>query len=150
MFRPRLRPGVLLSLLAASALLAACTTQRPSGSSAMAGMGSMLSVERFLQAANARDYEAMAQLFGTADGPVEGERTEIELRMATIAEILRHEDYQIVSEQRTPGREHPTNRVGVNVTRQGELIRDVGFMVVQTDDGRWFVQEIELDKITGA
>lgn len=146
-----IRPGILCLLLLASVTSGACTTQPVrGGSNPMAGMGSMLSVERFLQAANARDFEAMAQLFGTADGPLEYRRQETELRMATIADILRHEDYQVVSEQRAPGRAAPTNRIGVNIRKNGQLIRDVGFLVVQTDDGRWFVEEIELEKVTGA
>lgn len=113
-------------------------------------MGPVLSVERFLQAANARDFQAMARLFGTADGPIGGPKTEVELRMATIAEILRHQDYEIVAEQMEPGRESPTNRVSVNITRGGEVIRDVPFMVVQTGDGDWLVEQIDLVKITSS
>lgn len=116
----------------------------------MAAVAPMLSVERFLQAANAGDFEAMARLFGTADGPVKGDRKQIELEMATIAEILRHRDYQIVSERRAPGRENPTHRVDVDLTNPaGRVIREVPFHVVQSDDGRWLVEEIDLEKVTG-
>lgn len=145
------RPAVV-GLLVLTLAAGACTTQRAANGSsdAMAGMAPMLSVERFLQAANARDFEAMGQLFGTADGPVDRDAQELELQMATMAEILRHQDYQIVSEQRAPGRENPTNRIGVNMRKNDQTIRDVGFFVVQTADGRWFVEQIELEKITGA
>ena len=44
----------------------------------------VLSVERFLQAANAKDLTAMRQLFGTHDGPISGERKDLELRMADL------------------------------------------------------------------
>ena len=143
----RLGAASILLLVAAST---ACTTRTSSASGSMAGMAPMLSVERFLQAANARDFDAMASLFGTADGPVKRPAHELELQMATVAEILNHEDYQIVSERRAPGRVNPTNRIGVNILKEGQMIRDVGFMVVQTDDGRWFVESIDLEKITGA
>ena len=36
----------------------------------MAGVQPILSVERFLQVANTGDLEAMALIFGTADGPI--------------------------------------------------------------------------------
>ena len=113
-------------------------------------MGPVLSVERFLQAANAKDFDAMARLFGTADGPVSWPQIEVELRMATIAEILLHQDYRIVSEQRAPGREHPTNRIGVDLTRRDGVIRDVPFLVVQTKRGNWLVEFIDLEKVTSS
>ena len=56
---------------------------RPGRSAAaLAGVAPQLSVERFLQAANARDFEAMERLFGTHDGPISGDRLELEVRMS--------------------------------------------------------------------
>ena len=129
-------------------LLSGCVTQARQPSSEMAGMLPVLSVERFLQAANARDFEAMRELFGTHDGPIDGERMELELRMAAIAEILKHEDYRITGDQREPGREHPTTRVTVTITKGGRQIADVPFLVVQTDRGGWLVEQVDLEKIT--
>ena len=110
-----IQPALGRSARAAAALtvfaFGVCTTRpmtNPTGE--MAGLMPVLSVERFLQAANARDFEAMRLLFGTHDGPIRGERKEIELRMAAIAEILRHEDYRVMGDQREPGRDHPTSR----------------------------------------
>jgi hypothetical protein len=88
-------------LVGAALAMAACSTQRVAPSSSeMGGMGPLLTVERFLQAVNGRDYEAMADLFGTADGSIEGDRTEIERRMDLMARILAHEDYDIATEAR--------------------------------------------------
>ena len=114
----------------------------------MAGMAPILSVERFLQAANARDLEAMRRLFGTYEGPITGDQQELELRMSVIAEILRHEDYRIVGEQREPGREHPTTRVMVTITKDGSQIPDVPFLVVQTTSGGWLIEQVDLERIT--
>jgi hypothetical protein len=144
---------LLVSALAAvlmPVLVSACTTQRVSGggSDEMAAVAPMLSVERFLAAANAGDYEAMARLFGTASGPISGNRAEIELRMDAISRILRHEDYRIVGEASVPGREHPTTRVGVDMTIGSEVVPNVAFHVVRTEGGRWMVQEIDLEAIT--
>ena len=55
-----------LVLLAMAVFVSACTTQ--SAPSEVAPVAAQLSVERFLQAANDRDVQAMGRLFGTADG----------------------------------------------------------------------------------
>ena len=130
-------------------VLMGCTTRtvRPPATREVTGMGAMLSVERFLQAANAKDFEAMQGLFGSWDGPIEGDRQELELRMAAIAEILRHEDYEIVGEEREPGREHPTTRVTVTLTKGGREITGVPFLVVRTEAGGWLVEQVDLEYV---
>ncbi len=163
------RPLVLAALVL---LTAGCST-RSTGSSEMAGMAPMLSVERFLQAANSRDLEAMARIFGTAGGPVAetggtfgcafkklgdwiglGQRcrtsSEVELRMDAIAQILEHDDYEIVGEERVAGREHRTTRIRVTLTQGETVIPEVPFVVVQTPGGRWLIEEIGLEVITEA
>ena len=84
----------------------ACTS-RTNVSPAPLPVAPALTVERFLQAANTRDLETMSRLFGTDDGPIEDRtrREEVELRMDVIAEILQHDDYEIISERRVPGAE---------------------------------------------
>lgn len=146
MLRVRRRSyGVAFLVLVA---LAGCTTRpapRPPG--AMAGMGPLLSVERFLQAANAHDFEAMQGLFGTYRGPIRGDRQELELRMAAIAEVLRHDDYRIEGERREPGREHPTTRVEVTLVQGSREVRRVPFLVVRTESGGWLVEEVDLEHV---
>lgn len=162
------------SLLSAAFLLiiGGCTTTRVVSSGEVPALAPMLSVERFLQASNQRDLQAMARLFGSADGPVIetgsafgcafkkigswiglGDRCttqqEVELRMDAIAQILQHEDYTLVSESRVAGRSNPTTRIGVDLVIRGRDITDVPFLVVQTGEGRWLVQEIGLEKVTG-
>lgn len=152
-------------------LLGGCTTQViPPGE--MASVAPIMSVERFLHAANVRDLDGMARLFGTEEGPVIetggtvgcafkkfgswfgiGDRCptiqEVEIRMDMIAEIIRHEDYTIVSETPVAGRLGPSSRIGVNLRVNGRDIDDVPFIVVRTDEGRWLVEEIGLTRITG-
>lgn len=163
-----MRRFVLLSL---PLLVTGCsTTAGPSAEAA--SVAPILSVERFLQATNARDLESMARIFGTEDGPVAetggtigcgfkklgswiglGRRcatwAEVELRMDAIAQILQHGDYTIASERSVPGRAHPTSRIGVNLVVSGETILDVPFVVVRTGGGRWLIEEIGLTRITG-
>ncbi len=110
-----------------------------------------LAVERFLQAANTRDLGTMSRLFGNADGPIGDSRNreEVELRMNVIAEILRHNDYEIVSEGRVPATARPNIRIGVDISISTcGTVRDVGFTVVQGSANRWLTNTIDLEKIT--
>jgi hypothetical protein len=157
-------------LLAVPLLGGGCTTQMIS-SGEMASVAPVLSVERFLQSANEGDLHSMARLFGTAKGPIIetggtlscgfkklgswfglGTRCEtlqeVEIRMDAIAQIIRHEDYIVVSEANVPGRINPTTRIGVDMRVEGRDITDVPFVVVRTDEGRWLVEEIGLTRIT--
>ena len=158
-------------IVAVPLLLGGCTTQIVT-SGEMAAVAPMLSVERFLQAANDRDLHSMGRIFGTADGPIIetggtlgcgfkkfgswlgiGERCltlqEVEIQMSLLAELLEHEDYTIVSEETVPGRVNPTTRIGVNMRVDGVDIDDVPFLVVQTGDRRWLVEEVGVTRITG-
>ena len=157
-----------LVVLGACAALAACTTTYVMPSAA-APVAAQLSVERFLQAANQRDVQAMGYLFGTKDGPVMDtgssvgcafkkigslfggsscvKKTDVEIRMDAIASILRHDDYRIAREERVAGRQAPTTRVMVDMTVQGASIPGVPFVVVQSDEGRWLVQEVDLARV---
>ena len=137
--------GLLMSI-------GACTSQTVMNQSQLP-VAPALTVERFLQAANTRDLVTMSRLFGNDDGPIgdSGNREEIELRMNVIAEILQHDDYEIVSERVVPGAQVLSNRIGVDLTLpQGTTVRDVGFTVVLESPNRWLINVIELGKITEA
>lgn len=162
--------GVLMVMLPLGPV--GCAT---SGSSPqMAGTQPQISVERFLQAANSRDLDAMARIFGTDEGPIADQARsglgcafrrvgswlrlssrctswqDIEIRMNTIAYILRHDRYQVRSESTVAGRQAQTIRVGVDLEWGRESYPDVPFVVVQTREGRWLVQEIGLERITAS
>ena len=151
-------------------LVAACATPPVPSDDPAAAVAPQLSVERFLQAANARDYVSMSRIFGTSEGPIGdtgssfgcfwkkigsafGGRScekwqDVELRLDAIAEILGHTDYEMVSQRRVAGSTVPATRIGVNLTLPGGTrASDVGFVVVMADV-RWMIQCIELDKVT--
>ncbi len=164
----------LLPLLALSLTLGlqGCASSPAIPSSQMAGVAPMLSVERFLQAANTSDLDAMARIFGTSAGSMADRagnpvgcafrrmgswiglsatcvnRQDLELRMNAIALILRHNDYRIRGERDVPGRRAPTTRVGVDLVQGSTTHQDVPFVVVRTSNGRWLVEEIGLERIT--
>ena len=127
----------------------ACTTRTVADQSQFQVAPSLV-VERFLQAVNTRNLETMSLLFGTEDGSFGDQRSrqEAELRMDALVEILMHNDYQIISENRVAGAGVPSNRISVDmVLRNGVTVRDVGFTVVLASD-RWLIREIEVTKIT--
>ncbi len=162
------QPALALGL---ALVLAGCASSGPP-TPRMAGGQPVVSVERFLQAANTGDLEAMARIFGTSAGPVAerlgnpvscglrrmgswiriSERcttwAEVELRMNAIALVLRHDVYRMRNEAPVPGRQRPTVRVGVDLEQGVNRYPDVPFVVVQARDGRWLVEQIGLERIT--
>ncbi len=147
--------------------VSACTTQ--AGPSEVAPVAAQLSVERFLQAANDRDVQSMGRLFGTPDGPIGDtggtfgcffkkvgswfggsactRRVDVELRMDAIASVIRHNDYRIIREEPVAGRTSPTRRVLVDFDMGGRSVSGAPFVVVQTNEGRWLVQEVPLETV---
>jgi hypothetical protein len=159
-----------LGLLVAAGIVSACTSQ--AGPSDVAPVAAQLSVERFLQAANERDVQAMGRLFGTSAGPVGdtgstfgcffkkigswfggtpcASRVDVELRMDAIASVVRHQDYRIVREEAVAGRTSPTRRVVVDMDMGGgRAVAAAPFVVVQTSQGRWLVEEVPLQTLMG-
>jgi hypothetical protein len=151
------------------ASVSACTAQR--GPSEVAPVAAQLSVERFLQAANDRDVQSMGRLFGTAQGPIGDtgstfgcffkkvgswfggsactKRVDVELRMDAIASVVQHQDYRIVREEPVAGRVDPTRRVLVDFEMGTGPVSAAPFVVVQTGEGRWLVQEVPLETLMG-
>lgn len=166
--RGTVRAGLLALILAPAT---ACTTYVVD--TPAAAVGAQLSVERFLQAANERDVEAMGRLFGTPEGAAMEtggtfgcmfkkigswfggspcvDKREVEIRMDAIASILQHRDYRIADERRVAGRTAPTTRVMVDMTTElGVEVRAVPFEVVRTGEGRWLVQRVDLERVMAA
>ena len=161
-----------LLVLAVLAGVSACSSSGPFPQGS--GPEPMLSVERFLQAANTGDLESMARIFGTVEGPILGRVgspvgcafrrmgswvgvsrrcyswQSVEVRLNTIALILAHDDYRLRSESALPGRRAPTRTVTVDLQRQGRTFEAVPFVVVRAGNGQWLVEEIGLDRVTGA
>ena len=139
-----------LTALALVLVVSSCATQtvRNSGSGVVAGTSPLQSVERFLAAVNARDLDNMSELFGTRDGPMRRPKAEAEVHMDLLATVLEHKAYEIVAERMVPGRADPTTRVGVTLTIDDRVIPDVSFLTVRTAEGRWMVQEIDLERVT--
>ena len=160
----RARRALLLVLASA---VAGCATVQARGPGA--GVVAQLSLERFLQAANARDLEGMARLFGTQNGPAWDtgstfgcmfkkigswfgsspcvKKRDVEIRMDAIAQVLRHEDYRVVQEEPVAGRLNDALRIVVDLTVNGGNVPGVPFVMVRAGEGQWLVEEIDLQKV---
>lgn len=147
----------------------ACTTVVQEGPAD--GVVAQLAVERFLEAANARDVETMGRLFGTSDGPVLDtgstfgcafkkigswfggtpcqKRRDVEIRLDAIARVLRHEDFTVVGEESVAGRigQDQAVRILVDLTIQGESVPRVPFVVVRASGGQWLVEAVDLERV---
>jgi hypothetical protein len=167
--RLRRRHALLTIAVPMVALVSACAPQaRPNE---LAPIAAQLSVERFLQAANSRDVQAMGRLFGTEEGPLAdtggafgcffkkigswfggtacARRTDVELRMDAIASVVQHENYRIVREEPVAGRTSPTRRVLVDFDMGSRSVSAAPFVVVQSREGLWLVEEVPLEMIMG-
>jgi len=61
---------------------------------------------------------------------------------------VQHEDYRIVREEPVAGRVSPTRRVIVDMTMpEGRSVPAAPFVVVQTGEGRWLVEQVPLQQL---
>ena len=134
-------------VLAFALSTAACVKQEVI--SAGSNVGSSLVVEQFMRAANGKDLDGMARLFGTKDGPVAGRwpKDEIEKRMFVISTELKHEDFTVTAEQIVPGRGVDATKLTVKLRKDGKDY-NVPFTLVRYKDTSWLVEQIGLDVIT--
>lgn len=106
-------------------------------------------VERFMRLVGTKNYVQMGYLFGTREGPIirRDPEAQVERRMYAIADILQNDRFVIRGQQPIPGRGPEATQLDVLVTHQGTPI-PVPFIVVQTPQGEWLIEQIDLERIT--
>jgi hypothetical protein len=110
-----------------------------------------MAVRRFLNGIDARDYMAMGRQFGTRQGPAEARMgtTQLEQRMIVLAGLLRHDDYSLRREDLAQLGPHRSRFVAtLSGTREGEVA--LPFVTARTEDGRWYVERIDVNPLTRA
>lgn len=155
------RPAIHLALVALAAVaLTACGSSRGGGSggsvdvpSPAGGYGAESAenaISRFLDAAQAENYEGMWTVFGTAEGPAIEHFgvQEIESRMVVLARLLKHRDYELrLSDLAGLGRQRSRYEVRMTGTRKGNVT--VPFVTAHDDRGRWYVEQFQADRLSG-
>jgi len=146
----RVRAG---SLVAAAIVLSSTACASSGGGSygtSEEGYGALSAesaVSLFLDAAKQKDYQRMAHLFGTHDGPAVERlgRVEVEQRMFVLAAFLRHESYSVHSSPMAEGENEKRLAVDMVGTRNGDVT--VPF-IAAVNKGRWFVQQVRTEALT--
>lgn len=143
-------PAVRVFRLLVALALAACAGGLPRPEGAPGAPAPEAAVERFLRLAAAGDYVQMGWVFGTSDGAIieRDPVPEVEQRMYALANILRHDTFMVGGGQSVPGRVGGAQRFTVQLLRGAERI-PVPFTAVRGPDGRWFVEQVDLEAVTG-
>jgi hypothetical protein len=161
------RYATLAILLATLPLACTQVVQRPP----TAGVVAQLALDRFMQAVNQRDLITMEQTFGTEDGPISDtggtfkcffkkigswfggssctKQADVQVRMAAIADILKHDDYKVVRAQPVAGRLSDATQIFVDLTLPDHTVENVPFTLVRSKDGQWLVEYVDLNKVMG-
>lgn len=139
----RTLPGLLVLLLVA------CGGRIPPPQSGVGGPAAAAAVERFLQLAGEKDYVQMGWVFGTREGPVirQWPQSEVEKRMYALASVLEHDSFVVGREGAVPGRMGEAVRFETQLLRQARTL-SVPIVAVRGPDGRWFVEQVELQAVT--
>ncbi|MFQ5746411.1 MAG: hypothetical protein ACE5HF_04225 [Gemmatimonadota bacterium] len=109
-----------------------------------------LAVRGFLDAVAADDTGAMGDLFGTKDGPAEGHLgiVEVEQRMVFLRALLRHDSYRLRQANLAQlGPDRVRYLAMMTGTRKGDAT--VALVAVPAADGRWYVEQLDVDELTG-
>jgi len=131
--------------------LSACATYVPRSEGLPGAPAAQAAVEEFLLVAANKDYVQMGWIFGTMEGAIieRDPLPEVERRMYAIANVLTHTSFTIDEQRVVPGRIGEAIRFDVRLIR-GVREYLVPFTVVQGPEGRWFVEQVDLEAVTGS
>lgn len=149
-----------IALASTACLVVACATSpaaatstsvqpatAPAGSSTGAA-NARAAVLAFLDAGKNQDLQALATVWGSADGSVRDTGTiphdEMEKRELVMLCYLNHDSHQIVSDAPAPNNE----RVVAAELRRGTLTRSANFYAVAGPNGRWYVRTFDMESLT--
>lgn len=107
-------------------------------------------VIQFLDGAQVEDYAAMWSVFGTSDGSaVESFGVaEVEARMVVLSRLLKHDDYELrLANLVGLGPNRARYEVAMQGTRKGNVM--VPFVTVHDGQGRWYVERLQADRLSG-
>jgi len=111
----------------------------------------LAAVEQVLQYAAEKDYRAMGWVFGTMEGAIaqRDPMPEVEQRMYVLANVLTHDGFVIGGGTPVPGRTGSAMAFDVTL-RRGNRTFQVPFTTVRGPRDRWYVEQFDVEAITGA
>ncbi len=129
-------------LLSATLAVAACGSR--ASSSLMIPVDPQVTVTRFMSAVEANNLLAMAELWGTKDGPSleEMDRTELEMRLTVMQSYLSHDEYEVLAGLATFQVDQGTRAYRIRLTRAG-CVHNVPFELVRVG-GAWLVSSVDI------
>ncbi len=97
-----------------------------------------------------RDYVSMGWVFGTTEGPIaqRDPLPEVEQRMYVLADLLIHDGFEVAGGAPVPGRTGTAITYDVTV-RRGDRTFRVPFTAVRGPRDRWFVEQLNVEAVTG-
>lgn len=135
-------------------LLAACSPKvevsspapAPGASGGIGGATPADAVAMFMTAAKTEDLQAVGTVWGDAQGLTREKitRQEFEMRSYYIVKCLRHDRYSILSEGNAAG----GRRVVAAQVTKGSLTKSTSFTLARGPQGRWLVENLELEPLT--
>ena len=123
------------------------TAPRPVLSGSQTGApNAQAAVDGFLAAVKTQDLQAMGALWGGPDGPARDlmPREELEKRELIMACYLKHDHYDIIGDAPNPG----GSRAFVVSVSYKDLTRSTTVQVVQGPAQRWYVETVDVLKLT--
>jgi hypothetical protein len=140
----------VLTILSALVLLVSCGPRMMGSGGVPGAPAPPAAVERFLQLASESDYAGMGWVFGTADGAImqRDPPGQVEQRMYALASLLEYDSFVVGVGSPVPGRTGDALRFDVQIRRGFETLQ-VPFVVVRGPQTRWYVEQLEVEALTG-
>jgi hypothetical protein len=103
-------------------------------------------VQGFMAAVQKQDLQAMAAIWGSADGPARelGDRGDLEKRELIMMCYLKHDGFDIIGDAPNPS---GGRTAAVSVTYK-DLTRSTNFQLVQGPGARWYVLSVDVQKLS--
>lgn len=143
-------PSNRFLILILFALLSGCGNRMRPPEGLAGAVAPSAAVEDFLRFAGENNYRGMGWVFGTREGPLFRlyPAAEVERRMYGLASALRHDGFIVGNSNQVPGRGDGALRFDVVITRGSRNVR-VPFIVVAGPERRWYVEQLDVEAVTG-
>jgi hypothetical protein len=138
---------LVLSACSRKANVTSTTATEPEiAASGSGAIGPREALQRFMAAAKAQDIQAMADIWGTKDGPARSNmsKEQLEQRIIYMMRCLRHDSFSILSESPAADGE----RMYSVEVRRGTLTPKANFTSTPGPKSRWYLRNVDLEPLS--